>query len=119
MADLTRERKSLVENTVEELLGIADEFDTLAASAATPDAKEALDKLATRFRIFAAGRASRRTVSRRSDEPVTPGSPAPSAGIYELRNVFGTRAGEVAQVRRAELLPRAPRGFTWQLVHEA
>ena len=108
MANLTSERKSLTENTVEELLQMADEFDAMAARASTQDAKHALERLAARFRIYAAERARRQR-----NGPLAPGAPAPATGTYELRNVFGTQAGNSVQVRKGELLPRAAREFTW------
>jgi len=111
LANLTPERKSLAESTVEELLQIADEFDAMAARASTQDARHALERLGARFRIFAAGRAARRR-----NEPVAPGAPAPTAGTYELRNIFGTRAGDSVQVRKGELMPRAARAFSWHQV---
>jgi hypothetical protein len=88
--DLSLERKSFLENTIEELLQMSDEFDAMAARAATRDAEQALRRLATRFRIFAASRAA----SHPSRTLAAPGKPAPRAGIYELRNVFGTQSGE-------------------------
>ena len=111
MANLTSERKSLAENTVEELLQMADEFDAMAARASTQDARHALARLGARFRIFAAGRASRQR-----NGSVAPGAPAPTTGTYELRNVFGTRAGSGVQVLKGELLPRAARAFSWHQV---
>jgi hypothetical protein len=102
------DRNPLGEGSVEELLQMAGEFDTMAARASTQSAKQALEKLAARFRIFAAGRAAHRR-----NEPVKPGAPAPTEGIYELRNVFGTQAGDTIQARTGELLPRAAREFTW------
>ena len=79
----------------------AGEFDTMAARASTQGAKQALEKLAARFRIFAAGRAAHRR-----NEPVKPGH-------HELRNVFGTRAGGHNPGSDRRLLPRALREFTW------
>ena len=70
LANLADERKSLAENTVEELLQMADEFDAMAARASTQDAKQALERLGARFRIFAAGRASNRR-----NGSVLPGAP--------------------------------------------
>jgi hypothetical protein len=37
-------------------------------------------------------------------------------GVYELRNVLGSPAGERAIVARGDPLPAAPRGFTWRLL---
>jgi hypothetical protein len=104
--------QSLLENSVEELLHLADEFDDMAATACTEAARQELQRLASRFRVFAAGRA----IAGRSDiAPAIPGGRTPCSGTYELRNVFGTRTGDVVQVRQAALLPRAPLGFTWHL----
>jgi hypothetical protein len=89
VTDLSLERKSLGVNTIEELLQISDEFDAMAARAATRDAEQALRRLATRFRIFAASRAA----SHPSRTLAAPGEPAPPAGRYELRNVLGTHSG--------------------------
>ncbi len=97
MADLSSERKSLIENTVEELLQMADEFDAMAATASTQDARQALRRLAARFRIFAAGRVA----SRRGPSPVTQGKPSSRNGTYQLRNVFGIRADDEVQGRQA------------------
>jgi hypothetical protein len=87
---------------------MADEFDAMAVRAATLDAKQALERLAARCRVYAAERAVRRR-----NAPVKPGAPAPTTGTYELRNVHGTRAGGAIQVRRGALLPRAAQEFTW------
>jgi hypothetical protein len=43
-----------------------------------------------------------------------PGVRAPSAGTYEQRNVLGTPTGVRITVAQDELLPAAPRGFTWR-----
>ncbi len=45
-----------------------------------------------------------------------PGARAPIRGVYELRNVLGSPAGERATVARGDPLPAAPRGFTWQVL---
>jgi hypothetical protein len=45
-----------------------------------------------------------------------PGIPAPVAGTYEQRNVFGSSTGARIVVARGEDLPRAPRGFTWRVI---
>jgi hypothetical protein len=113
VTDLIAGKRTLASNTVEELLQMADEFDAMAARAATPDARQALERVATRFRIFAAARPAHGP-----DRPLTPGAPAPAAGIYELRNVHGTQAGDIVQVARGELLPRAPSAFTWHLTRQ-
>jgi len=42
-----------------------------------------------------------------------PGTPAPSAGVYEQRNVLGTPTGVRISVAQGDELPAAPRGFTW------
>jgi hypothetical protein len=52
-------RKSLRENTVQELLERAAEFDALAAMARTTRAKHSLASSAARFRTFAAWRAAK------------------------------------------------------------
>ena len=114
MANLTFERRSLAENTVEELLQMADEFDAMATRASTQDARRALERLGARFRIFAAGRAA----LQRGETPVRPGEPAPDDGVYELRNIFGRRAGTVVQGRKGQLLPRAASGLRWHLTPE-
>ena len=41
---------------------------------------------------------------------------APSAGTYEQRNVLGTPTGVRITVSQGEVLPAAPRGFTWRRV---
>ncbi len=51
---------------------------------------------------------------KRSEYP--PGVPAPLAGIYEQRNVLGTPTGARVAVAQGEMLPAAPRGFTWSIV---
>ena len=43
-----------------------------------------------------------------------PRAPAPHTGFFEEFNVFGTETGAVAFVNEGELLPGAPRGFTWR-----
>lgn len=45
-----------------------------------------------------------------------PATSAPIAGIYEQRNIFGAATGTTVYRARGELLPDAPRGFTWSLV---
>jgi hypothetical protein len=45
-----------------------------------------------------------------------PGMRAPSGGVYEQRNVLGSFTGVRITVVRDEILPAAPRGFTWSLV---
>ena len=43
-----------------------------------------------------------------------PGECAPMNGHYEELNVLGARTGKVLHVQQGELLPKAPRGFTWR-----
>lgn len=45
-----------------------------------------------------------------------PGARAPIRGVYELCNVLGSPTGVRTIVARGDLLPAAPRGFTWQLL---
>ena len=45
-----------------------------------------------------------------------PGMQAPSAGTYEERNVLGSPTGFRVTVAEGEVLPAAPRGFTWRIV---
>jgi|tagenome__1003787_1003787.scaffolds.fasta_scaffold20364224_2 hypothetical protein len=112
----TSERRSLGERTVEEILPTAEELDGMAATAVTPGGKQALTRLATRFRIFAA----RRATAREPNGPaIRPGGTGPSPGLYELRDVFGTWEGDVVKVRQGELLPRAPHELTWHPTTEA
>jgi hypothetical protein len=109
---LTSGRKILSEHTVEDLLLLAERFDAMAATAVTQDGKHALEQLATRFRVFAARRASDRQPN---GQVAKPGTAALAGGLYELRNAFGTWVGDVVLVRPGELLPRAPHEFTWHL----
>ena len=109
MTRLPSDRKPLGDRSVEELLHMAEEISAMAAAAVT-----SLERLATRFRVFAASRAN---AHQPSGQAVRPGEPAPSAGLYELRNVFSTWVGQIVQVKQGELLPRAPREFTWILTH--
>jgi hypothetical protein len=51
-------------------------------------------------------------------QELQPGSRAPSTGHYEELNVFGSRTGKVEHVREGELLPSAPRGFSWRLMEQ-
>jgi hypothetical protein len=44
-----------------------------------------------------------------------PGTPAPSDGVYEQRNVFGSTTGTRIIVTSGQTLPAAPRGFTWRM----
>jgi hypothetical protein len=44
------DRNPLGQRSVEEILRMADEFDGMAATAVTPDGKQALARLATRLR---------------------------------------------------------------------
>jgi hypothetical protein len=108
--------KPLGEPSVEKLLHMADEIDAMAAVAMTQGAKQALERLAARFRIFAANHAT----ASLSEGPVAmAGAPAPSTGLYKLRNVFGVWVGDVAQVQQGELLPSAPHECTWHLTTPA
>jgi hypothetical protein len=45
-----------------------------------------------------------------------PNEPARVAGRYEERNVLGGLTGRVVYVADGEVLPPAPRGFTWRYV---
>jgi hypothetical protein len=45
-----------------------------------------------------------------------PGTRAPSAGTYEQCNVLGTPTGVRVAVVEGEVLPFAPRGFTWRMI---
>ena len=47
-----------------------------------------------------------------------PLSPAPHTGIFEELDVFGSPTGVVAFVNKGELLPGAPRSFTWRPLRE-
>lgn len=42
------------------------------------------------------------------------GELAPEAGAYEELNVFGAPTGKVIDMRRGEIFPAAPRGFSWR-----
>ena len=106
------DKRPIGERTVDELLRMATEFEIMAASAVTRGGKQALERLAARLRTFAAMRA---TAPQTKGQVVRPGEPAPVAGQYELRNVFGTWVGDIARVREGALLPRAPQEFTWHL----
>jgi len=44
------------------------------------------------------------------------GMPAPIAGTYAQRNVLGSATGGQVTVAQGEVLPAAPRGFTWSLL---
>ncbi|MEJ0019654.1 MAG: hypothetical protein WDN25_24490 [Acetobacteraceae bacterium] len=44
---------------------------------------------------------------------------APAAGTYEQRDVLGAYTGLRVTVVLDELLPAAPRGFTWQRSEDA
>jgi hypothetical protein len=88
---------------------MAEVVDVLASRATSRDTSQAFERLAARLRAYAVSGATVR---------LRPGAPAPLAGIYELRNVFGTRAGDTGQARKGQLLPRAPREFTWHLVRQ-
>jgi hypothetical protein len=116
VTDLRFDGKPLGEESVEQLLHMADEIGALAATAITKDAKQALERLAARFRVFAASRA---TVRAPSGPAVKPGEAAPSAGVYELRNMFGSWVGDIVQVAQGESLPRAPHEFSWHLTTPA
>jgi hypothetical protein len=52
-------RRTLAEQSAEELLGRAAEMHAMAATATTIDVKQALEKLAVRFRALAEERRSR------------------------------------------------------------
>jgi hypothetical protein len=45
-----------------------------------------------------------------------PGVPAPFAGVYAQRNVLGGATGAEVRVAESQMLPSAPRGFTWYLI---
>lgn len=42
------------------------------------------------------------------------GVPAPVAGIYVQRNMFGTPTGTYFTAAEGEILPELPRGFSWK-----
>jgi hypothetical protein len=109
----THARKSLAGKTVDELLRMAAEFEMMSVAAVTQEGRQALEGIAARLRAFAVVRSADLQTS---GQGVRPGAPASAAGLYELRNVFGTWVGDIVQVRHGELLPRAPREFTWHLV---
>jgi hypothetical protein len=54
MTDLTSGRKTLAEHAVQQILQTAVEFDAMAARAATQDGKQALERMASRLRVYAA-----------------------------------------------------------------
>ena len=45
-----------------------------------------------------------------------PGMQAPVGGTFEQRSVLGSPTGVRVTVARGELLPKAPRGFTWSII---
>src|ERR1700759_2656359 len=90
---------------------MAAEFDAMAASASTQEAKQALERLAARFRVSVAGRGA----ASPPNGPVKPGMSGPPAGVLDVRSIFGTWTGDIVRVRQGELLPRAPREFSWHL----
>ncbi len=47
-----------------------------------------------------------------------PGEPAPSFGLYQELNVFGTPTGKVIVMVQEETFPTAPRGFKWRALTE-
>lgn len=42
-----------------------------------------------------------------------PGEPAPTAGTYELVNIFGSPTGVRVEVAHGQALPAAPNGHSW------
>jgi hypothetical protein len=50
------------------------------------------------------------------DNEHLPGERSPTAGRYAEMNVFGTPTGKVVRTEEGEVLPLAPRGFTWRRV---
>ncbi len=56
---------------------------------------------------------------RKTVHELTPGMRAPAAGTYEQRDVLGAYTGLRVTVVLDELLPAAPRGFTWQRSEDA
>lgn len=44
------------------------------------------------------------------------GTPAPESGTYEQLNVFARPTGRRVTVRKGEMLPPLPRGFSWRRV---
>jgi hypothetical protein len=48
-----------------------------------------------------------------------PGDPAPATGAYREQNVFGTPTGKRIDVIKGNLMPPAPRGFTWRLADQS
>ena len=45
-----------------------------------------------------------------------PGAQVQRAGVYEQRNVLGTPTGLHVNMAQGEVLPAAPRGFTWSRI---
>jgi hypothetical protein len=52
----------------------------------------------------------------RTAREYSPGFGAPTAGVYEQRTVLGSTTGVRITVAQHDILPAAPRGFTWMLV---
>ena len=52
-----------------------------------------------------------------SDEDL-PGGRAPTSGLYEELNVFGTPTGTTVFVSEGDGLPGTPRGFSWRPLAE-
>jgi hypothetical protein len=106
---LTTKRISAAD--VQQLLRRAAELEAMAADAVTTThTKEALLRLAARYRTAASPPAAR-------DAPVTqhPGEMARMGGLYKQLNIFGTPTGATVRAKQGEPLPAAPRGFTWRL----
>jgi hypothetical protein len=51
-------------------------------------------------------------------EEFVSGEPAPSFGLYQELNVFGTPTGKVLVMVQEETFPTAPRGFKWRALTE-
>jgi hypothetical protein len=99
---LPSDRKPLGDRSVEELLHMAEEISAMAAAAVTPSAKRSLERLATRFRVFAASRAN---AHQPSGQAVRPGEPPLSGAIRAsqcIQHVGWTdRAGKAGRVAAA------------------
>ena len=48
-----------------------------------------------------------------------PDEPAPATGAYSEQNVFGTPTGQRIDVIKGDLMPQAPRDFTWRLAGQS
>jgi hypothetical protein len=111
------------QRSIEDLLAKAQTLRSMAATASTRAAADALLRLAQRFDALTQRQATLQDLSSHqvtalvgspiSEHEFSPGELAP-AGLFEELDTAGGRTGVVTFVEEGARLPGAPRGFRWR-----